>query len=736
MTAAIDVYLSAARENSTAAAELADALTANGVNCFSGASDSPPAETLAALESGRALVFVLSSASNASPDVVRELERAAGRGIPIITYAIEDVSPSPSIAYFTETIPPIQAWSGEDRDRTIHNVVEATRRALSEPASSTKRTGLSRAHYAKATYRDAKGLQIGVAAALAISACLNGYVLYRDASFLVAPLLGPQGQSVATAADFLGSTTLASTFGNWSVIVATILMLRRARLNLLSFFANVRTGGGEIVWRPLVPFANALWLPRMATDLRDSGDSDDARANNWTLARYWGVAFLCAYSITGLRDGLLNIVPQSVGLLVGLSAVLDGFHIVTAFLTYVVLSQVLDRGRARQRSRRTPQASSAPVVSDVRHASGEVSRIDPDVLIAFASEDETIAGLVAKGLEEFRCRCWTTDPAANGATLSPHHLAGFDAILVVVSRASHSSASITELVRCALAASAPVLPFVVDKPPMGSALGHYIRSLHWIDGAAGSAGLRSQRVRTAFSTSRAHPAGTGGATVAVDIGLFSRLHGAAVGEDRYRPAGPVRATATAMAIGQVAGASIIGVIAFAIALVPENTEPLTPFGISMVLVVVSFPAWCAFLFWLRVTDRNARLLKVPDLESRSWLLWKVAVPGVSLAVGGRAIGRLRRSISYSADSERDGADHATRLRIIWTATGIMWTVSFLAAWELGVRGSIVTAMLVSVVQCVATCMRGVLRVRLIRDISAGLDARARRWFALDDQSIP
>jgi hypothetical protein len=273
----------------------------------------------------------------------------------------------------------------------------------------------------------------------------------------------------------------------------------------------------------------------------------------------------------------------------------------------------------------------------------------------------------------------------------------------------------------------------VDAPPTGSALGHYIRSLHWIDGAAGSAGLRSQRVRTAFSTNRAHAAGTGGAAVAVDSGLFFRLYGAAVGEDRYRPAGRVRATATAMAIGQVAGASIAGVIAFALALVPENTEPLTPLGISMVLVVVSFPAWCAFLLWLRVTNRNARLLKVPDLESRAWLLWQVAVPGLSLAIGGRAIGRLRRSMSHSADSERGWADHATRLRIIWTATGIMWTVSFLAAWELGVRGSIVTAMLVSVVQCVATGVRGVQRVRLIRDVGSRLDARARLWFALDDQ---
>ena len=727
MTAAVDVYLSAARENAAEAAELAEALTANAITCFSGASSGPPEEVLAALESGRALVFVLSSASNVSPDVIRDLERAAGRGIPIITYAIEDVSPSPSIAYFTETIAPIEAWPGKDRDRTIHSVVEATRRALSEPASATKRAGPSRTHYAKATYRDAKGLQVGVAVALAISACVNAYVLYRDASFVVASLLGRQGQSVATASDFLGTTTLASAFGNWSVIVGTILMLRRARLNLLSFFANVRTSGSEIVWRPLVPFANAVWLPRMASDLRDSGDSG-ASGKNWLLAKYWGFAFLGAYSITGLRDSLLTIVPQSVGLLVGLSTVLDGFHIVTAFLTYTVLSQVLDRVRARRSPSHTTQVSPAP---DIGHAVGDASSIDPEVLIAFASDDETIAGLVAKELEAFRCRCWTVGPATSGATVLPHHLAGFDAILVVVSRASHSSASMTELVRSALGGTAPVLPFVVDVPPTGSALGHYIRSLHWIDGAAGPAALRSERVRTAFTTNRSHPGRTGGAAVLIDSGLFSRLYGASRGEGRYRPARGVRTTATVLAVGQAAVASMVGFVAFAIALTPENAEPLTAFGVSMVLVVASCPAWLAFLFWLQVTDRNARRLKMPGLESRAWLLWQAAVPGLSMVMGGRALGRLRRSISDPDGARRGWADPATRLRITWTTTGLVWTLSFLAGWELGARGWLVTSMLLSVVQCVATCLRGVQRVRLIRDVESRLGARAAAWFTAD-----
>jgi hypothetical protein len=117
-----------------------------------------------------------------------------------------------------------------------------------------------------------------------------------------------------------------------------------------------------------------------------------------------------------------------------------------------------------------------------------------------------------------------------------------------------------------------------------------------------------------------------------------------------------------------------------------------------------------------------------DLESRMWLVCRVAVAGLSLIFGGLAIGRLWRAIRHAREQGRGWADPVTRFQITWTTAGFVWTAAAVVAAVMGARGWIVFAMLVAMVQCVATITRGVLRYRLIRDIESRLDERARPWF--------
>jgi hypothetical protein len=739
MSAAVDVFLSAAEEDAAVSTEVMEALSASGITCFSGASARLSGEALAALETGRSVVFVLSAAANAAPDVVRELERAAARGIPIISYAIEDVSPSPSIAYFTATVPPIPAWSG-DRQRALRTLEEAARRTLTESAATPERPAFHGTRYSRVSYAEARGLQIVIAALLAISACVNVYALYRDTGFLSALFQGRQEASAVTAENHLGWTAMASSLGVWAVIVSSILVFRRARLNLLSFFGSVQTTASEIVWRPIMPIANAFWMPRIARDLRRSSDAGEASgAQDWPLARYWSLAFLCAYLLVGMRDTLLRMAPQRSGWILGVSTVLGAFQILSTVLTYAVLAQVLDRVRAKQRSRHIPPASSEARTPDTGRsvrlqpdpcaATLDAPPTSPDVLVFFAAGDDTIAGRMASVLEEQQRRCWTPNPAAKASALEANDVAAFAAVFVVVSRASHASGVIAELVRSALAGAAPVIPFVVEPPPSGSTLGHYIRSLHWIDGATGPGALRSEQVRTVLGSTRV---GAGAASVTmtpVADGIFSRLQPAAVDAAHYRPPKAVRATARTLAIGQVAAASLLGIIALGIALVPEDTPLEAPLGLSLFLAIASLPAWCAFLVWIRQAHRNARALQVPALGSSAWLLVQAAVPGLSLALGGRAIGRLWAAMRRSDESESESTA-VTRFQVAWTAAGIVWTVSAIASAMLGAQGSIVIAMLVGALQCVATVVRGVLRARIIKDVESRLDARARRGWQI------
>jgi hypothetical protein len=352
----------------------------------------------------------------------------------------------------------------------------------------------------------------------------------------------------------------------------------------------------------------------------------------------------------------------------------------------------------------------------------------PDVLVLHATGDDAIARSIARALAEYQCRCWTPS-ASNVPALAAHDLAGFTAVLAVVSRASHASEAMTGLVRSALAGAAPLIPFVVDPPPTGSPLGHYIRSLHWIDGAAGPAALRSDSVRAVLGSTRV-TAGAGGVAVALHAsGLFAPLQVTAGGRASYRPSNAVRVTARALAIVQIAAASLFGIIALAVAFFPETTTAEAPINVSIYLAVASLPAWCAFLAWTRVAHSNARALQLPDVGSQAWLLCQVAVPGLSLVLGGRAIGRLWAAIQ-SDGGKRGWADVVTRFQIAWTAAGMILVVTTIASAVLAALGSIAIALTVSVVQSLATVARGVLRARIIKDVGPRLDVLARRQGSL------
>jgi hypothetical protein len=99
-------------------------------------------------------------------------------------------------------------------------------------------------------------------------------------------------------------------------------------------------------------------------------------------------------------------------------------------------------------------------------------------------------------------------------------------------------------------------------------------------------------------------------------------------------------------------------------------------------------------------------------------------------LGGRAIGRLWAVIRAEAAS--GWRDEAVRFQVVWTAAGFIWTACAIVGTVLGVQGAIAMAMVVGMVQCLATIARGVLRGRIIKDASARLDDRARRAWQVAD----
>ena len=100
-----DVFVSYATDDKVTADAVVAKLEQQQIRCWVAPRDIPPGKDYAqalvqAINGSSVLVLVFSSKANASPHVLREIERAASRGIPILPLRIEDVTPSESMEYF------------------------------------------------------------------------------------------------------------------------------------------------------------------------------------------------------------------------------------------------------------------------------------------------------------------------------------------------------------------------------------------------------------------------------------------------------------------------------------------------------------------------------------------------------------------------------------------------------------------------------------------------------------
>jgi hypothetical protein len=103
-----DVFLSHSHVDKVFADAICHKLEADGIRCWVAPRDIRPAEDWAesiinAMEAAKVLVLVFSSASNSSPQVRREVERAVNKGLHVLPFRIENVPLSKSLEYFIST---------------------------------------------------------------------------------------------------------------------------------------------------------------------------------------------------------------------------------------------------------------------------------------------------------------------------------------------------------------------------------------------------------------------------------------------------------------------------------------------------------------------------------------------------------------------------------------------------------------------------------------------------------
>jgi ankyrin repeat protein len=239
-----DVFISYSSKDKTVADAVCAALESSGVSCWIAPRDILAGEGYAAsllngLSTSTILVLVYSANSNRSPQVLREVERAVSKGLPIVPLRIEDAPMSSDMEYFISSqhwldalTPPLEPHLDRLCDSVkvlLSRQVEDERAAGPESASESESASGSlpaaelEEPHAESAASGRRGRWIGALAVLAAIAIVLGVAVVRSRSASARPASG--ATSSAVPGSFLNvNNELLSAAANGDTIAAARLL--------------------------------------------------------------------------------------------------------------------------------------------------------------------------------------------------------------------------------------------------------------------------------------------------------------------------------------------------------------------------------------------------------------------------------------------------------------------------------------------------------------------------------
>ena len=136
MTVTRPVFISYSTKDTAIAEAVCEELENSSIRCWMAPRNVTPGMSWAAaidkaIQASKLMVLVLSSHSNSSPQVVREVCSAVGQGVSIIPFRIEDIPPSGAMNYFLSTVHWFDALTPPLEDH-ISRLVGNAKRLLSQ----------------------------------------------------------------------------------------------------------------------------------------------------------------------------------------------------------------------------------------------------------------------------------------------------------------------------------------------------------------------------------------------------------------------------------------------------------------------------------------------------------------------------------------------------------------------------------------------------------------------------
>jgi formylglycine-generating enzyme required for sulfatase activity len=136
-----DVFISHSSNDKQIADAMCHKLESNGIRCWIAPRDILPGvewgdAIIQALNNGRVMILVFSSKANDSQQIVKEVDRAASKRVPIVAFRIEDVLPLGSLEYYLSNVHWLDAMT-PPMEQHLNQLVESVKRLLQLPPRQT-----------------------------------------------------------------------------------------------------------------------------------------------------------------------------------------------------------------------------------------------------------------------------------------------------------------------------------------------------------------------------------------------------------------------------------------------------------------------------------------------------------------------------------------------------------------------------------------------------------------------
>lgn len=136
------LFISHSSVDAATAMEICGLLEENRIACFIAPRDIRPGreyaeEIISGIDRSSAMVLLMSGAANSSPHVLREVERAVSKNIPILVYKLEEVVLSKSLEYFLMT----HQWVSQANRGDYTGILRAAEELEDEAGREAERPG-------------------------------------------------------------------------------------------------------------------------------------------------------------------------------------------------------------------------------------------------------------------------------------------------------------------------------------------------------------------------------------------------------------------------------------------------------------------------------------------------------------------------------------------------------------------------------------------------------------------